>query len=159
MQYKVQNQESNADALRNTMQTELDKLRHWLQIYENRKAMLRPQYHETLKELEIKLHEQEMFYRKQIKDLDSEMKRKHPGRAAEDSGFLSDTTAYDARISPTIDNSDTSMLREQIQNIFSHHVQELDKCNSKYKTNLSNLKNRLHELENSATSTTFRLDS
>lgn len=41
------------------------------------------------------------------------------------------------------------MLREQIQNIFSQHVQELDKCNSKYKSNLSNLKNRLHELENS----------
>ena len=35
---------------------------------------------ETLKELEIKLHEQEMFYRKQIKDLDSEMKRKSHGR-------------------------------------------------------------------------------
>lgn len=43
------------------------------------------------------------------------------------------------------------MLREQIQNIFSQHVQELDKCNSKYKSNLSNLKNRLHELENSTT--------
>jgi hypothetical protein len=53
------------------------------------------------------------------------------------------------------------MLREQMQNIFSHHAQELDKCNSKYKTNLSNLKNRLHELENSttATATTIRLDS
>ncbi len=55
------------------------------------------------------------------------------------------------------------MLREQIQNIFSQHAQELDKCNSKYKTNLSNLKNRLHELENSTTTTTIpitiRLDS
>lgn len=65
--------------------------------------------------------------------------------------FLSDTTIGDPRISPTIDAPDTSMLREQIQNIFSQHVQELDKCNSKYKSNLSNLKNRLHELENSTT--------
>ncbi|CAF4273756.1 unnamed protein product, partial [Rotaria sp. Silwood2] len=160
MQYKVQNQESNADAIRNSMQIELDKLRHWLQIYENRKAMLRPQYHETLKELELKLHEQEMFYRKQIKDLDSEMKKKYHGKPSDDSGFLSDTTICEHRISPTIDTHDTSMLREQIQNIFSHHVQELDKCNTKYKTNLSNLKNRLHELENSATTTTTnRLDS
>ena len=31
-------------AMRNSMQVELDKLKHWLQIYENRKAMLRPQY-------------------------------------------------------------------------------------------------------------------
>ncbi|CAF1200319.1 unnamed protein product [Rotaria sordida] len=158
MQYKVQNQESNADGIRNSMQIELDKLRHWLQIYENRKAMLRPQYHETLKELELKLHEQEMFFRKQIKDLDSEMKKKYHGKPSDDSGFLSDTTLYDNRISPTNDTNDTSMLREQIQNIFSQHVQELDKCNTKYKTNLSNLKNRLHELENSAT-TTNRLDS
>lgn len=87
MQYKVQNQESNAETMRNSMQVELDKLRHWLQIYENRKAMLRPQYHETLKELELKLHEQEMFYRKQIKDLDSEMKRKYQGRPSDDSGY------------------------------------------------------------------------
>jgi hypothetical protein len=87
MQYKVQNQESNAEAVRNSMQIELDKLRHWLQIYENRKAVLRPQYHETLKELELKLHEQEMFYRKQIKDLDSEMKRKSHGRPSDDSGY------------------------------------------------------------------------
>ncbi len=87
MQYKVQNQEANADAIRNSMQIELDKLRHWLQIYENRKAMLRPQYHETLKELELKLHEQEMFYRKQIKDLDAEMKRKYHGRTSDDSGY------------------------------------------------------------------------
>ncbi|CAF1254316.1 unnamed protein product [Rotaria magnacalcarata] len=160
MQYKVQNQDSNADAIRNSMQIELDKLRHWMQIYENRKAMLRPQYHETLKELEVKLHEQEMFYRKQIKDLDSEMKKKHLGKLSDDSGFLSDTTICDNRISPTVDVNDTSLLREQIQNIFSHHVQELDKCNSKYKTNLSNLKNRLHELENSTTATSsIRLDS
>ncbi len=62
MQYKVQNQDSNAD------------------------AMLRPQYHETLKELELKLHEQELFYRKQIKDLDSEMKRKYHSRLSDDSG-------------------------------------------------------------------------
>ncbi|CAF3709392.1 unnamed protein product [Rotaria sp. Silwood1] len=158
MQYKVQNQESNADAIRNSMQIELDKLRHWLQIYENRKAMLRPQYHETLKELELKLHEQEMFYRKQIKDLDSEMKKKYHGKPSDDSGFLSDTTICEHRISPTIDTHDTSMLREQIQNIFSQHAQELDKCNTKYKTNLSNLKNRLHELENSTTATN-RLDS
>ena len=68
------------------MQIELDKLRHWLQIYENRKDILRPQYHETLKELEIKLHEQEVFYRKQIKDLDYEMKRKSYGRSSDDSG-------------------------------------------------------------------------
>ncbi|CAF4006778.1 unnamed protein product, partial [Rotaria magnacalcarata] len=74
--------------------------------------------------------------------------------------FLSDTTICDNRISPTVDVNDTSLLREQIQNIFSHHVQELDKCNSKYKTNLSNLKNRLHELENSTTATSsIRLDS
>jgi hypothetical protein len=77
--------------------------------------------------------------------------------------FLSDTTIGENRISPTIDTNDTSMLREQIQNIFSHHAQELDKCSSKYKTNLSNLKNRLHELENSTTATTLpvtiRLDS
>ncbi len=73
--------------------------------------------------------------------------------------FLSDTTIGENRVSPTIDTNDTSMLREQIQNIFSHHVQELDKYNSKYKTNLSNLKNRLHELENSTTSTNIRLDS
>jgi uncharacterized protein YeaO (DUF488 family) len=72
---------------------------------------------------------------------------------------LSDTTIGENRVSPTIDTNDTSMLREQIQNIFSHHVQELDKYNSKYKTNLSNLKNRLHELENSTTSTNIRLDS
>lgn len=76
------------------------------------------------------------------------------------SRFLSDTTICDNRISPTTDVNDTSLLREQIQNIFSQHVQELDKCSSKYKTNLSNLKNRLHELENSAsTNTTNRLDS
>jgi hypothetical protein len=50
------------------------------------------------------------------------------------------------------DTHDASQLREQISNIFSHHAQELDKCNIKYKTNLSNLKNRLHELENSSTS-------
>ncbi|CAF3543247.1 unnamed protein product [Adineta steineri] len=155
MQYKVQNQEANAEAVRNSMQVELDKLKHWLQIYENRKAILRPQYHETLKELELKLHEQEMFYRKQIKDLDSEMKRKHHGRPSDDSGFFSDTTIGESRISPTVDANDTSMLREQIQNIFSQHTQELDKCNSKYKTNLSNLKNRLHELENSTTTTTY----
>ncbi|CAF1527261.1 unnamed protein product, partial [Adineta steineri] len=141
--------------VRNSMQVELDKLKHWLQIYENRKAILRPQYHETLKELELKLHEQEMFYRKQIKDLDSEMKRKHHGRPSDDSGFFSDTTIGESRISPTVDANDTSMLREQIQNIFSQHTQELDKCNSKYKTNLSNLKNRLHELENSTTTTTY----
>ena len=65
--------------------------------------------------------------------------------------FFSDTTIGENRISPTIDAPDTSMLREQIQNIFSQHAQELDKCNSKYKSNLSNLKNRLHELENSTT--------
>lgn len=87
MQYKVQNQDSNADSIRNSMQIELDKLRHWLQIYENRKAMLRPQYHETLKELELKLHEQEMFFRKQIKDLDNEMKRKST-KASDDSGYV-----------------------------------------------------------------------
>jgi hypothetical protein len=87
MQHKVQNQDSNADAIRNSMQIELDKLRHWLQIYENRKSMLRPQYHETLKELELKLHEQEMFYRKQIKDLDAEMKKKYHGRTSDDSGY------------------------------------------------------------------------
>ena len=55
LQHKVQNQDSNAETIRNAMQIELDKLRHWLQIYENRKDILRPQYHETLKELEIKL--------------------------------------------------------------------------------------------------------
>lgn len=86
MQYKVQNQEANADAIRNSMQIELDKLKHWMQIYENRKAMLRPQYHETLKELELKLHEQEMFFRKQIKDLDCEVKKKAHGKFSDDSG-------------------------------------------------------------------------
>jgi hypothetical protein len=86
MQHRVQNQESNADTMRQSMQMELDKLRHWLQIYENRKAMLRPQYHETLNELELKLHEQEMFYRKQIYELDTEMKRKFSGRTSDDSG-------------------------------------------------------------------------
>ena len=86
LQHKVQNQDSNAETIRNAMQIELDKLRHWLQIYENRKDILRPQYHETLKELEIKLHEQEVFYRKQIKDLDYEMRRKSFGRSSDDSG-------------------------------------------------------------------------
>ena len=69
--------------------------------------------------------------------------------------FLSDTTVGENRISPTIDTNDTCMLREQIQNIFSQHVQELDKCNSKYKTNTSNLKNLLYELENFTTKTTI----
>jgi len=97
MQYKVQNQDSNADSIRNSMQIELDKLRHWLQIYENRKAMLRPQYHETLKELELKLHEQEMFFRKQIKDLDHEMKRKST-KASDDSGYARENTSIENEI-------------------------------------------------------------
>ncbi|CAF1441098.1 unnamed protein product, partial [Didymodactylos carnosus] len=160
LENKQRTQETNFDTIKSSMQLEMDKLKHWLEIYENRKLAIKPHYKEAINELELKLHEQEMFYRKQIKDIDSEIKRKNyrPYRTPDDSGFFSDTTLsgdyhyLKSSTSPTVDYFNSNdHLRDQIQTIFRQHVDELDKCNSKYKTNLSNLKNRLHELENTTT--------
>ncbi|CAF1411614.1 unnamed protein product, partial [Didymodactylos carnosus] len=162
LENKQKFQETNFNSIKISMQNEMDKLKHWLEIYENRKSAMKPHYKEALNELELKLHEQEMFYRKQIKDIDLEMKRKHYHSSfnPDDSGFLTDTTTRSGdyhylRSSTPPTSSDyfnsNNQLRDQIQTIFRQHVDELDKCNIKYKTSLSNLKNRLHELENTTT--------
>ncbi|CAF1509646.1 unnamed protein product, partial [Didymodactylos carnosus] len=146
LENKQKFQETNFNSIKISMQNEMDKLKHWLEIYENRKSAMKPHYKEALNELELKLHEQEMFYRKQIKDIDLEMKRKHYHSSfnPDDSGSSTPPTSSDYFNS-------NNQLRDQIQTIFRQHVDELDKCNIKYKTSLSNLKNRLHELENTTT--------